>query len=424
MTLLVHPAATLFPMMDAEALQALADDIREHGQREPVILYHGAVLDGRNRLLACELAGVEPRFVTRTDAEVGDPIDFVLSLNKHRRHLEPPQLATLSVRVSAAYAVAAAERARIAGEVGRETRWASNGPSLAHPAPTQDNNARSLVQAAKQVGAGINATATMAAVLRDAPEVFAAVDRGLIATVTDAKAAAALPKAQRAEFMQRVETGGEERTAALKQLRAPAVLAEAKAIRNERGEARRTERMETLAAIATGNRGLDGVGTYPVIFADPPWRYDYAETDNRAIENQYPTMPIEDICALPVASIATDDCVLFLWATSPKLIEALDVVKAWGFTYKTCMVWAKDKIGMGYYARQQHELLLIATRGAPPTPAPADRPSSVIAATRGEHSAKPDEFYAVIERMYPALPKIELFCRSPRDGWSAWGNQS
>ena len=424
MTLLVHPAATLFPMMDAEALQALADDIREHGQREPVILFDDAVLDGRNRLRACELAGVEPRFVTRTDAEVGDPIDFVLSLNKHRRHMEPSQLATLSVKVSAAYAVAAAERARVGREAGRESRWSGNGSLPDHPAPERDNNARSLVQAAKQVGAGINATATMAAVLRDAPEVFAAVDRGLIATVTDAKAAAALPKAQRAEFMQHIETGGEERTAALKQLRAPAVLAEAKAIRNERGEARRTERMETLAAIATGNRGLDGVGTYPVIFADPPWRYDYAETDNRAIENQYPTMPIEDICALPVTSIATDDCVLFLWATSPKLIEALDVVKAWGFTYKTCMVWAKDKIGMGYYARQQHELLLIATRGAPPTPAPADRPSSVITATRGEHSAKPDEFYAVIERMYPALPKIELFCRSPRDGWSAWGNQS
>jgi N6-adenosine-specific RNA methylase IME4 len=264
----------------------------------------------------------------------------------------------------------------------------------------------------------------MAAVYRDAPEVFAAVESGAITTVTDAKAAAALPKAQRAEFMQRVETGGEERTAALKQLRAPAVLAEAKAIRNERGEARRTERMETLAAIATGNRGLDGVGTYPVIYADPPWRYDVVESESRAIENHYPTMSNEDIYALPIQSLCTDDAVLFLWATSPKLVEAIQVVAAWGFTYKTCMVWVKDKIGMGYYARQQHELLLIATRGAPPTPAPADRPSSIVNAPRDAHSAKPTEFYELIERMYPALPKIELFCRSPRDGWSAWGNQS
>ena len=205
MTYPVHSAATLFPMMGAAALQELADDIREHGQREPVILFDRKVLDGRNRLLACEMAGVEPRFVTRTD--IGDPIDFVLSLNKHRRHLEPQQLAALGVRVRAAYAVAAAERARIAGEVGRETRWASNGPSLAHPAPTQDNDARSLVQAAKQVGAGINATATMAAVLRDAPEVFAAVESGAITTVTDAKTVAALPEEQRTEVLQRVEAG-------------------------------------------------------------------------------------------------------------------------------------------------------------------------------------------------------------------------
>jgi hypothetical protein len=208
----VHPAATLFPMMDAEALQALADDIREHGQREPVILYRGEVLDGRNRLRACELAAVEPRFVTRTDAEVGDPIAFVLSLNKHRRHMEPPQLATLSVKVSAAYAAEAAERMRATLRVGTVTP-ASNGPLLA--GATQDNNARSLVQAAKQVGAGINATATMAAVLRDAPEVFAAVDSGLITTVTDAKRIAAMPEAQRAEVLVRVAAGEEPRRATL-----------------------------------------------------------------------------------------------------------------------------------------------------------------------------------------------------------------
>ena len=194
----------LFPMMDAVALQGLADDIREHGQREPVVLFHGAVLDGRNRLRACELAGVEPQFVTRDDADVGDPIDFVLSLNKHRRHLEPQQLAALSVRVSAAYAVAAAERMRATLRVGTVTP-ASNGPLLA--GATQDNGARSLVQAAKQVGAGINATATMAAVLRDAPEVFAAVESGAITTVTDAKAVAALPEEQRTELLQRVEAG-------------------------------------------------------------------------------------------------------------------------------------------------------------------------------------------------------------------------
>ena len=216
MTYPVHSAATLFPLMDAEALQALADDIREHGQREPVILYHGAVLDGRNRLRACELAGVEPRFVTRDDAEVGDPIDFVLSLNKHRRHLEPPQLATLSVRVSAAYAVAAAERARVGNAKGGSAERKSSTESvLDSNAPKQDSDARSLTQAAKAVGAGREATERMAAVLRVAPEVFAAVESGAIKTVTDAKRIAAMPAEQRAEVLVRVASGEEPRRAAL-----------------------------------------------------------------------------------------------------------------------------------------------------------------------------------------------------------------
>jgi len=87
------------------------------------------------------------------------------------------------------------------------------------------------------------------------------------------------------------------------------------------------------------------------------------------------------------------------------------------------MCWVKDKIGMGYYARNRHELLLIAKRGNMPVPQPSDRPDSVVSAPRQAHSAKPDEFYAIIERMYPGVPKIELFSRGKRDGWAVWGNQ-
>src|SRR5690606_14895132 len=152
------------------------------------------------------------------------------------------------------------------------------------------------------------------------------------------------------------------------------------------------------------------------------WKYEHAKTDNRAIENHYPPMELDAICALTVP--ATEDAILFLWVTSPKLEEGIAVVNAWGFTYRTCMVWVKDKIGMGYYARQKHELLLICTRGNMPTPLPRHRPESVIEAPRGKHSAKPAEFYELIEAMYPELPKMELFCRSPRDGWEVWGNQS
>jgi N6-adenosine-specific RNA methylase IME4 len=189
-------------------------------------------------------------------------------------------------------------------------------------------------------------------------------------------------------------------------------------------ELRHAERTAKIVEISKGNAELKTDQRFPVLLADPPWRYEHVKTDSRAIENQYPTMELDAICALPVGEVCTDDAVLFLWATSPKLDESLRVVREWGFTYRTCMVWVKTQIGMGYYARQQHELLLICTRGEPPVPLPENRPASVITAGRGEHSRKPVEFYEAIERMYPEFSKLEMFCRKPRDGWTAWGNQS
>jgi N6-adenosine-specific RNA methylase IME4 len=161
--------------------------------------------------------------------------------------------------------------------------------------------------------------------------------------------------------------------------------------------------------------------TFPVLYADPPWRYEHVKTNSRAIENQYPTMDHGALCALPVP--ADDDSVLLLWATAPKLAEALDLVDAWGFEYRTCLVWVKDKIGMGYYARQRHELLLVGARGALAVPVPSRRPDSVIEAPRGAHSAKPD-LYELIDRMWPGLRKLELFARRSveRSWWSTWGN--
>ncbi len=164
-------------------------------------------------------------------------------------------------------------------------------------------------------------------------------------------------------------------------------------------------------------------GKYHVIYADPPWRYDFAVSPTREIENQYPTMELEEICALPVKDLGTPDSVLFLWATNPKLLEAIKVIEDWGYNYRTNMVWIKDKIGMGYYARQRHELLLIATRGELPVPEPANRPDSVIISPRTEHSKKPERVYEIIETMYPEYRKIELFARNERTGWDVWGNQ-
>lgn len=161
---------------------------------------------------------------------------------------------------------------------------------------------------------------------------------------------------------------------------------------------------------------------YNVILADPPWRYDFQMSKSRMIENHYPTMEVDDICKLNVP--ADNDSILFLWATSPKLLEAIKVMQAWGFTYKTNAVWDKTKIGQGYYFRGQHELLLIGTKGNISPPLPENRRSSVISISRTTHSKKPECVYDMIEKMYPHGVYLELFARNKHsDQWDVWGNE-
>jgi N6-adenosine-specific RNA methylase IME4 len=167
------------------------------------------------------------------------------------------------------------------------------------------------------------------------------------------------------------------------------------------------------------------VGRYRLLYADPPWRYDHTEANSRAIENQYPTMTLEEICRLPIP--AADDAVLFLWASSPKLADAIRVMDAWGLSYRTCAVWDKEVTGMGYYFRQQHELLLVGARGHLPVPDAARRPPSMIRTKRSRvHSEKPSAVYDLLEKMYPHFgprERVELFARTARPGWTAWSNE-
>jgi N6-adenosine-specific RNA methylase IME4 len=166
---------------------------------------------------------------------------------------------------------------------------------------------------------------------------------------------------------------------------------------------------------------------YGVILADPEWRFEpwSRETGmDRAADNHYPTSCTEVIAARDVPSIAADDCVLFLWATQPMLPHALLVMSAWGFDYRSTVIWQKDRIGTGYWFRNKHEQLLVGVRGSVPAPAMGTQWDSLIEAVVAEHSAKPDKFLELIEAYFPTLPKIELNRRGPaRAGWDAWGNE-
>jgi len=160
---------------------------------------------------------------------------------------------------------------------------------------------------------------------------------------------------------------------------------------------------------------------YNVIYADPPWKYSFSKSDSRKIENQYPTMTCAEICEMKIP--AADDCVLYLWATAPKLLEALEVMKAWGFTYKTQAIWDKGKIGMGFWFRGQHEILLVGTRGQVSPPEQSKRTPSIYRHKRGKHSKKPDEIRNLIKEWFPNANRLELFCREAAEGWDVWGNE-
>ncbi|MPL90683.1 hypothetical protein SDC9_36738 [bioreactor metagenome] len=170
---------------------------------------------------------------------------------------------------------------------------------------------------------------------------------------------------------------------------------------------------------------------YNIIYADPPWEYrTYSKKGKgRSAESHYPTMSIEQIKALPVSELAAPDCALFMWITFPCLYEALEVIEAWGFSYKTvAFVWVKqnrkaDSLfwGMGYWTRANAELCIMATKGHP------KRESSsvhqIIMSHVEEHSKKPDEARSRIVQLVGDLPRIELFARQSPEGWDVWGNE-
>ena len=173
---------------------------------------------------------------------------------------------------------------------------------------------------------------------------------------------------------------------------------------------------------------------FAIIYADPPWKYnDRRNTHTRfcgGAMSHYPVMPVEDICALPVRELATDDAYLFLWVTWPTLPDALRVMEAWGFEYVTCAFnWIKTNtgdggpfFGIGYYTKSNSEVCLLGRRGDPWKV--SDGVSQVVQAPKQEHSRKPAEVRDRIVELCGDRPRIELFARQAAPGWSAWGNQA
>lgn len=179
---------------------------------------------------------------------------------------------------------------------------------------------------------------------------------------------------------------------------------------------------------------------YGLIYCDPPWKFKVWDEDTgngRSPSSHYETQDIEWLCKLPVIDLAADDCMLIMWICWPTLKDAIRLIEAWGFEYKTCAFsWMKAWVnqtnlfrddadaymGMGYYTRSNSEVALLATRGKPKRHSKGVR-QGIIEPIR-EHSRKPDCVYDRIERLVGDVPKCELFARTGRPGWDSWGNET
>ena len=170
---------------------------------------------------------------------------------------------------------------------------------------------------------------------------------------------------------------------------------------------------------------------YDIIYADPPWDYKGQKQhsgkggkDTGGAKSHYDTMTLSELKKLDVQSISNDDCLLFLWATSPHLDQAIELIKSWGFKWATVgFVWDKVKVNPGFYTMSQCELCLIGKRGRIPKPRGARNVRQYLKVLREEHSKKPRMVRFRIAKMFPEQKKIELFAREESDGWDVWGNE-
>lgn len=358
----------VMPPLAPDEFEALKADIAARGVQVPVEYDEmGSILDGHHRVQACYELGIThwPRLVRHGMSEE-EKRRHARRLNLDRRHLNQAQ-----------------RRDLIAAEL-RDTPAASD----------------------RAIASGLGVDHKTVGAVRDALETTGEIPQLKEREGRDAKV----------RKVTLFVPGTEDDKKVLRE-----TVKEINAVDNatRRDAARKLD--EELSAQA---KPLIAARRYPVIYADPATKFK-SGFSGRSIENHYPTDTIEAWCDLPVKDLAWANCILFCWTTVPHLANTIEkLLPAWGFEYKSCLCWDKVVPGTGYWARNQHEILLIATRGDPQLAEPVERPASMHSERKGEHSAKPEYYRELIEHMTPGQTRIELFARSKREGWDVWGNQA
>ena len=374
-----HPAAGIFPLMSGSEFQELCDSIRENGQREPIKrLSDGRIVDGRNRHQACQLIGIEPLFET-VGIDDQAVMEFVIDENLHRRHLDATQRAVVGVKILNYERELAAQRkleGQRSGGRGRKKTIGGNSPQV---------NGKATAQTAKKVGVDEKYVREAARIAKDDPDALAAMASG-------------------ARTLQQVKR---------------AMVEKRRQEKRDADQARIQEHVEPLGRLE---------GVFSTIVIDPPWDYsdegDAGDIYGRGLPT-YQTLRIEQLLALttngdvPIPTLAADDSHLYLWVTNRSKPKAYQLLDEWGFRHVTCLTWCKPSFGMGNYFRGSTEHLLFGVRGS--LPLKRKDVGTWFSAKGGEHNAKPDEAYRLVESCSPG-PYLEIFARGKREGWSCWGS--
>lgn len=381
----------LIPPLTPDEFAGLKQSILTEGCRDPLVLWGDILIDGHNRYDICSKRDIPFQTVQREFDSREKAIEWIILNQFGRRNLPAYERARLALRLKPVIAEKAKEK-----EVERKTTFQksekSNLPEV--------NTAKEL--------------AKVAGVSHDTIAKVETIEKSIERAKSQSKSVAGL---EPEKLQQKLMTGEISINQAFQ------------TVKRERKKEEVQKRIEEHAKEQTGVVDINTTQRkYNIIYADPPWLYWESGNKNQSLH--YTTMSIEEICSLPVKNIADENCVLFLWVTYPILEEAFKVIRQWGFTYSTCaFVWVKKNrqkdtpfVGCGAWTRANSELCLLATKGN--TTRLDASISQVVESPIEEHSKKPDCVRELITRLVGELPRVELFCRNPADGWDVWGNEA
>lgn len=408
-TLKIDPEfQALIPPLTPEEFDGLTQSILAEGCRDAIVTWQGVIVDGHNRYKICAENGVEFNTVAREFEDRNEAMCWIIRNQFGRRNIASIVRCELALRLETLETAMARERQQNTGgdrksfqyRVATQTDFPEQDRFLSNERNRSEKIFTPTPQPKKKTDGEVSSRLAQ----------VAGVSRG---TMIRAKT---VLTSGNPEIIQAVRTGEISISQGYNTIRQQ----EKKAAVVEKIEAHSKHESSGIDLYMTNNK-------YNIIYADPPWQYWDGGQKNQSLH--YTTMTIDDICALPVKRIADDNAILFLWVTYPILFESFKVIESWGFKYSTCaFVWIKKNkntdtpfVGCGAWTRANSELCLLATRGSV-TRLDASI-SQIVESPIEEHSRKPAIVRDKIEALVGKLPRIELFCRQPADGWDSWGNE-